>query len=88
MSDTIPHKIIYSNWFEFEGRTLAFRKGELFDITGIPKHIPFVGHWNVNRKQLSKSKAQELVKQEPKEVDVSELQWYQQEQLNGVFNLT
>ena len=87
MSNTTPYKIKYSNWFEFEGKTLAFRKGELFDITSIPKHISFVGHWNVNRKQLSKGKAQELVKREPKEVDVSSLQWYQQEQLNNIFNL-
>ena len=87
MSNSIPYIITYSNWFDFEGKTLAFRKGELFDITNVPKHIPFVGHWNVSRKQLSKGKAQELVKQELKEVDVSSLQWYQQEQLNHIFNL-
>ena len=82
-----PYIITYSNWFEFEGRILSFRKRELFDITETPKHIPFVGHWNVNRKQLSKSKAKKLVKNESKSVDVSNLQWYQQEQLNNVFNL-
>lgn len=87
MTDEKPYIITYSNWFEFEGRTLAFRKGELFDITETPKHIPFVGHWNVNRKQLSKARAKELIKNEPKNVDISHLQWYQQEQLNGVFNL-
>ncbi len=75
MNEPTPYKIIYSNHFEFEGRTLAFRKQELFDITNLPKHIPFVGHWNVNRKQLSKSKAKELVKMEPKVIDVSDLQW-------------
>jgi hypothetical protein len=87
MSDEKPYIITYSNWLEFEGRILAFRKGELFDITTTPKHIPYVGYWNVNRKQLSKSKAKELIKNEPKSVDISYLQWYQQEQLNGVFNL-
>ena len=82
-----PYIITYSNWFEFEGKVLAFRNKELFDITTIPKLIPFVGHWNVNRKQLSKMKAKELVRNRPKEVDVSDLQWYEQEKLNGVFNL-
>lgn len=87
MTDEKPYIITYSNWFEFEGRILAFRKQELFDITETPKHIPFLGHWNINRKQLSKLKAKELIKNEPKQVDVSNLQWYQQEQLNHVFNL-
>lgn len=31
--------IEYSNYFEFEGKTFSFRKKELFDITGMPKHI-------------------------------------------------
>lgn len=92
MSDEIPniYKITYSNYLEFEGRVLAFRKRQLFDISEQPKHIPFneIAHaWIVGRKQLSKSKAKELIKHEPKEVDVSNLQWYQQEQLNHVFNL-
>jgi len=92
MNTEIPNKYIitYSNYFEFEGRVLAFRKHELFDITNSPIHIPFnesAQAWIINRKHLSKSKAKSLVKQEPKQVDVTELQWYQQEQLNHVFNL-
>lgn len=90
MSEGNPNIIIYSNWFEFDGRVLAFRKKQLFDITDIPQFIPFneiAGAWIVNRKHLSKSKVKELAKIEPKEVDVSGLQWYRQVELNQVFNL-
>jgi len=93
MSDEIPnvYTITYSNHFEYEGKTLTFRKGQLFDISAMPVHIQFneiAQAWIVNRKQLSQKKAKELVKMEPKIVDVSNLQWHIQEQLNGVFNLT
>lgn len=87
MIEEKPYIITYSNWFEFEGRVLAFRKKELFDITETPKHIPFVGHWNINRKQLTITKTKELIKHEPKQVDVSNLQWYIQIELNECFNL-
>lgn len=83
--------ITYSNYLEFEGRILAFRKQQLFDITDSPKWIPFneiAQAWIINRKQLTKTKAKELIIPKVKEVDVSNLQWYIQEQLNGVFNLT
>lgn len=53
MTEEKPYIITYSNSFEFEGRLLAFRKRELFDVTDSPKHIPFVGHWNINRKYAS-----------------------------------
>lgn len=67
-----PYIIKYSNHFEFNGRLLAFRKKELFDITVTPSYLPFKdGYWYVNRKQLTKSKAQALSKQEPIEVDVT-----------------
>lgn len=82
-----PYIITYTNSFDFNGRLLAFRKKELFDITEIPKHIPFVGHWNVKRVQLSVGKAKELCKPIEVKKDVTDLQWYIQEQLNGVFNL-
>jgi hypothetical protein len=87
-----PYIITYSNWLEFDGKTLAFRKKLLFDITGIPKALftssnnGYFGYW-INRKWLSESKIKELIKYEPKQVDVSNLQWYEQEQLNHVFNL-
>lgn len=87
MSNEIPYIITYTNSFEFNGRLLSFRKKELFDITETPTHIPFVGHWNVKRQQLSKSKAKELIKNIQIKKDVSEMQWYIQEELNHVFNL-
>jgi hypothetical protein len=82
--------ITYSNHLIFENQTLAFRKKELFNITNLPIHIDFninANCWIVNRKQLTKSKAKELIISKPKIVDVSSLQWYYQEQLNHVFNL-
>lgn len=90
MNNEIPYIIIYTNHFYFDGIKLAFRKQELFNINSIPIHIPYntvSSCWYINRKQLSKSKAKELIKMEPVEVDVTPLQWYQQEQLNHVFNL-
>lgn len=89
MNTEKPYIIEYPYTFKFNERVLGFRKKELFDITDdIPKHIKFVEtHWNINRKQLSKTKAQELVKKETVIKDVSSLQWYQQEQLKHVFNL-
>lgn len=83
--ETTPYKIKYSNSFEFNGRLLAFRKKELFDISDLPKHIPFVGHWNVNRMQLSISKAKELLTNKEVEKDVTDLSWYIQEVLDKVF---
>jgi len=84
--------IEYSNYFEFEGKTFSFRKKELFDITGIPKHIELknnnncFGYW-ISRKWLSLSKIKEMIINEPKKVDVSDLQWYNQIKLDHVFNL-
>lgn len=82
--------ITYSNHLFFENHTLAFRKKELFNITNTPTLIEFnvnANCWIINRKHLSKSKAKELLIEKPIQVDVSELQWYRQEQLNHVFNL-
>jgi len=52
--------ITYSNWFEFNGKILAYRKKVLFDITETPKAL-FIsnnngshGYW-INRKWLSES---------------------------------
>jgi hypothetical protein len=82
-----PYIIKYTNSLEFNGRLLAFRKKELIDITDIPKHIPFVGHWNIKRVQLSVSKAKELCSTNEVNKDVTDLQWMEQEKLNHVFNL-
>jgi flagellar biosynthesis/type III secretory pathway chaperone len=82
--------IIYSNYLIFENQTLAFRKKELFNITNIPKLIDFNNNancWIINRKQLTVKKAKELLINEHKTVDVSDLQWYRQIQLDAVFNL-
>jgi len=84
--------ITYSNHFELEGKTFAFRKKVLFDITNIPKLIEIKdnnncqGYW-INRKWYSLSKLKPIVKIESKIVDVSELQWYDQIKLDHVFNL-
>lgn len=80
--------ITYSNWFEFNGFILAFRKKELFDITGIPKYIKRSEQgWWIGRKLLTPSKAKELYINEPKKVDISCLQWYRQIELDECFNL-
>lgn len=80
--------ITYSNYLEFEGVLLAFRKKELFDITVIPKHIKRSEQgWWIGRKLLTPGKAKELYKNESKKVDVSCLQWYRQIELDECFNL-
>ena len=84
--------IEYSNYFEFEGKTFSFRKKELFDITSTPKHINLknnnncFGYW-INRKWLSLSSIQNIIKNEPRKANVSDLQWYNQIKLDHVFNL-
>lgn len=85
--------ITYSNHLEFNGKILAFRKKLLFDISNkIPSLVKQVNingslGWWVNRKFLTVTKAKELIKHEPKAVDVSELQWYRQIELDECFNL-
>ena len=84
------YKITYNYTLEFEGVLLAFRKKELFNISGLPIHIPFnktANAWLIKRKQLTLSKAKELTTNKQVTVDITDLQWYQQEQLNHVFNL-
>lgn len=84
------YKITYNYTLEFEGVLLAFRKKELFNISNLPIHIPFnksANAWLIKRKPLSLSKAKDLTTNKQVTVDVTELQWYQQEQLNHVFNL-
>jgi hypothetical protein len=84
--------IIYSNFFELENRVFAFRKKQLFDITNLPTLVNLkdnnncLGYW-INRKWFTLSKLKPLIKKEKKIVDVSVLQWYQQIELDYVFNL-
>ena len=87
-----PYIITYSNHFVFNGKILAYRKKVLFDITNTPNAMFLTnnngsnGYW-INRKWLSESAIKCLLKQESKQVNVSHLQWYQQESLNHVFNI-
>lgn len=94
MSDiTIDETVTYNYTFEFELIRLGFKKKMLFDISGkTPKLISEsfnsgnIGWW-VNRKWLSKSKAESLVKKESVTIDLSHLQWYEQCHLQECFNL-
>jgi hypothetical protein len=82
--------ITYSNYLIFENRVLAFRNKLLFDISNTPILVKFneaANAWLINRKHLSKSKAKELLINEPKQIDVSHLQWYNQINLDKCFNL-
>ena len=84
--------ITYSNHFEFNGKVLAYRKKILFDITSIPNALFLTnnngsnGYW-INRKWLSESRIKALLINESKQVNVSDLQWYQQINLDKVFNI-
>ena len=87
-----PYTITYSNHFKVDNKTFAFRKKLLFDITETPAYKPMlnnngsIGIW-VNRKWVSLSAMKKLIINEPLTVDVSNAQWYIQEQLNHCFNL-
>lgn len=84
--------ITYSNYFEFENRVFAFRKKQLFDITSTPTYLQLKdnnrskGYW-INRQWLSLSAIEKLIVKGEKTVDVSDLQWYLQIRLDGVFDL-
>lgn len=90
MKDTIIEKYIitYSNSFVFEGQIFAFRKKELFNVTEMPKIIKRSNQgWWIGRVLLTESKVKELLTKTEVKKDITDLQWYQQEQLNNVFNL-
>ena len=84
--------ITYSNYFEIDNKTFAFRKKKLFDITNIPTLMNIKdnnncqGYW-INRKWFSLSKIKPLVIIKDKIIDVSEFQWHDQIKLDYVFNL-
>ena len=81
--------ITYSNYFIVEERTFSFRKKQLFDITDVPKLIQLknnnncLGYW-INRKWYSLSRLKDLVIKGKMIVDVSDLQWYEQINLDKV----
>ena len=89
--NTEKASVIYNNKLEFNGRQLAFKKKLLFDITDkIPTYIPFnLTHncWFVKSKELSMKKAKEIIANFDSVKDISNLQWYQQINLQECFNL-
>ena len=82
--------ITYSNSFRFESVLLAFRRKQLFNITNTPLLIPYnekASCWIVNRKQLTLLKIKQIATTNPVKVDVSDLQWNIQINLDHCFNL-
>lgn len=83
-----PYVITYTNLIEFEGKKFSFRKKELFYLAFSPTHIPRSEQgWWIGRKLLTVNKAKELIRNINFDVDVSDIQWTEQEKLNHVFNL-
>lgn len=86
------YKIIYSNHFKVENKTFAFRLKNLFDISDTPIFLELKdnngskGYW-INRKWFSLTKIKHLIINEPKEVDITGMNWYRQEQINHCINL-
>lgn len=84
--------ITYSNYFKVGNKILSFRSKELFDITNTPTKLELKdnngshGYW-INRNWCSMTKIQELILKKEIKIDVSNLQWYQQLQLDYVFNI-
>ena len=85
--------ILYTNYFKIENRTFAFRNKVLFDITKTPTNLDLKdnngskGYW-LNRQWYSLSKIKSLIVKDEIILDVSDLQWYRQIELNQVFNLS
>lgn len=79
----MEYLITYSNYFIIGDKTFSFRKKQLFDITSTPKLITLkdnnncLGYW-INRKWYSLSKLKEIVIIEDMIVNVSNLQWHEQ----------
>lgn len=84
--------ITYSNHFEVGNKRFVFRKQVLFDIANSPIKLELKdnggskGYW-INRQWFSLTKIKVLIKKEEATIDVSDLQWYQQINLDLVFNL-
>ena len=82
------YKIIYTNLIHFNGVKLAFRKKELFNISSIPIHInKSVQGWWIGGKLLTLGKIKEIVSEQETVMDISELQWNRQLELDCVFNI-
>ncbi len=91
MGTLYKYIITYTNYFKVDNKTFAFRQKELFEITNTPTWLELKnnngskGYW-INRKWYSLTKIKELIVIEEKQIDITNLQWYEQEQLNHVFN--
>jgi hypothetical protein len=84
--------ITYSNYFKVDNKTFAFRKMVLFDITSNPSKLDLKENngskgYCINREWYSLSKIKPLVVKDEIKVDVSDLQWHKQIELDHVFNL-
>jgi len=94
MDNIIQDKYIitYSNCFKIDNKTFAFRKKFLFEISFIPNYKPLqlngstYGYW-INRKFYSLKQLQSITINEEIKVDVSDLQWATQIELDECFNL-
>ena len=84
--------ITYSNYFKISQKTFSFRQKILFDITEIPLKLELKnnggsdGYW-INRDWYSLSKIESMTVKNPIKVDVSDLQWNIQINLDHCFNL-
>ena len=84
--------ITYSNHFKIGDKTFAFRKKELFDISNNPMWLQLKdnngskGYW-INRSWYSLTKIKTLILNEDINVNVSNLAWNIQIDLDEVFNL-
>jgi len=84
--------ITYSNHFKIGNKTFAFRKKNLFDISFIPNFKPLqanggsYGYW-IDRHFYTLSKLEKITVKESIEVDVSNLNWNVQIELDDCFNL-
>jgi len=87
-----PYFITYSNYFKIDNKIFAFRNKILFDITATPTKLDLKdnsgskGYW-LNRNWYSLSKIKSIILKDEIKVDVSDLQWNIQINLNYVFNL-
>jgi hypothetical protein len=86
------YEIIYSNYFKIGDKLFAFRNKYLFDITSTPKYLELkenggsYGYW-INRNWYSLTKIKSMIIKKPIQVDVSNLQWHKQIELDLTFNL-
>lgn len=82
--------ITYSNHFEYENNLYAFRKQQLFCITNTPIWIKYnttTRCWVNGKSKMTKTLIESIVITKPIKVDVTDLNWNVQCELDEVFNL-